>query len=93
MESLEPKLREAALVVLRRYGCSEEELELEVNKPGFPAYCEMRAYRIKIHVDDGSANFLVRGGRWSGQRSAYPSTGSFIADFEAQLGRAMTGWR
>ena len=93
-ESLEPKLREAALTVLRRYGTSDEDLQVEEAEEGKPSYTEYRGHRIKITVNATSAQFLVKGGRWSGDRADYPSAGSFIADFEAMLSKAMSGnWR
>jgi hypothetical protein len=92
-ESLEPRLRASAFVVLRRHGTSDDDLRLDLNEPGKPTLCEILGHRIKISLNDTSAAFLVRGGRWSGRVQDYPSAGSFIADFEAMLERAMTGWR
>jgi len=91
---LQTKLRESALVVLRRHGVSEEELQFHGPKPGAPAFCEISGHRIRIHLDEERATFHARGGRWSAGRADYPSTGSFVADFEEQLDRALSGrWR
>ena len=93
-EPLEAKLRESALTVLRRYGVSEEELQADASKPGAPPYYEWRGHRIKVHVDASSATFLVKGGRWTARREDFPSAGSFLAEFETQLARAISGeWR
>lgn len=89
-----PKLRDSALLILRRYGTSDEELLVEESEPGKPPYCELRGHRVKVHVDDFSATFLVKGGRWAGSRQDYPSAGAFVADFEENLAKAMSGsWR
>lgn len=89
--SLEPRLRESALIVLRRHHVAEDELQLEMNEPGRPVYCEIRGHRVRIHVDDLSASFAVRTGRWSGARKDFPTTGAFIAAFEEALNQALTG--
>ncbi len=92
--SLQARLREAALVALRRHGKAEEELEFKGPKPGAPQFCEICGHRIRIHLDEATATFRVLGGLWSGARADYPSTGAFVADFEAQLDRALSGrWR
>jgi hypothetical protein len=91
---LQPKLRESALMALQRYGTGEDELQIETNEPGKTPYCEMSAHRIKIQLNATSATFLVKGGRWSGDSRNYPSAGSFIADFEEHLIKALSGnWR
>lgn len=92
--SLQPKLREAALTVLRHHGVAEDELTFEgPEKPTEPPFCLMRAHRIRVHVDDRSAAFEVRGGRWSGMRADYPSVGAFVAALEEELHRALSGER
>lgn len=85
MERLEPRLRESALMVARRHGVAEDELQLEMNEPGKPASCLIKGHRVRIHVDDRSAAFQVRAGRWSAARADYPTTGSFISAFEDAL--------
>lgn len=90
-ERLEPKLRDAALMVLRSHGVAEDELQVEGNEPGKPASCLIRGHRVRIHVDDRSATFHVRSGRWSGARPDFVSTGAFIAAFEEALGDALSG--
>lgn len=91
---LQPRLREAALMILLRHGTGEDELRVESSEPGKPPYLELNAYRIKIHLNPTSATFLVKGGRWSGDRKDYPSAGAFIAEFEEKLNRALSGrWR
>lgn len=92
-ERLSPRLRESALMVLRRSGVGEDELTLETPKED-PRACLIKGHRIRIHVDDARADFQARGGRWAGARRDYPSTGAFVADFEDQLHRALSGrWR
>lgn len=86
---LEPRLRESALTVLLRHGILEEELRLEPNEPGDPASCRIQGHRVNIHVDDGSAAFKVRAGRWSGARKDFPSVGAFVAAFEQALHDAL----
>ena len=90
-EPLEPKLRDAALLVLRTHGVAEDELQLEANEPGKPASCLIRGHRVRIHVDDVSATFAVFAGRWRGARTDYPTAGAFIAAFEDALNSALAG--
>ena len=78
-------------MVLRRHGMGEDDVQLEENKPGHPAYCLIKGHRVRIHVDDQSVAFHVKAGRWSGARRNFPTTGSFIADFEAALHNALSG--
>jgi hypothetical protein len=89
-ERLEPKLRESALMVLRRHGIGEDDVRLEENEPGNPASCLIRGHRVRVHLDDRSAAFQVRAGRWSGARVDFPTAGSFIAAFEEALQDALT---
>jgi hypothetical protein len=89
--SLQPRLRESALMILLRHGTGEHELAFEVNEPGQPEYLELAAHRIKIQLNASSAAFLVKGGRWSGDRRDYPSAGAFVAEFEDRLNRALAG--
>lgn len=88
-DRLEPRLRASALTVLRRHGIAEDELELVKNEPGEPASCLIKGYRVRIEVDDGSAVFAVRAGRWRGARGDYPTTGAFVDAFENALHAAL----
>ncbi len=89
--SLEPKLLDAALAVLRRHGVAEDELAVETpDKPNVPHFTQMRAHRIRVHVDAHTATFEVRGSRWSGARPDYPSAGAFVAALESELHRALS---
>lgn len=89
IERLEPKLRDSAYMVLRRHGIAEDELQLEQNEPGKPVYSLIRGHRVRVHLDDRSATFSVRTGRWSGARADFPTTGAFIAAFETALHEAL----
>lgn len=90
-ERLEPRLRETALILLRRHGIGEADLRFEANEPHEPPSCLIRGHRVRVEVDDGSVAFRVMSGRWSGRRVDYPTTGAFIADFEQALDGALTG--
>ena len=87
-ELLEPRLRESALIMLRRHGFSEGDLQLEANEPGQPSSCLIRGHRVRIQLDDLSAAFKVRAGRWSGARVDFPTAGAYIAAFEEALSGA-----
>jgi hypothetical protein len=87
-ERLEPRLRDSALIMLRRHGISEDDLQLESNEPGQPVSCMIRGHRVRIELNDQSAAFKVRVGRWSGARVDFPSAGAFIAAFEEALNDA-----
>ncbi len=90
VKRLEPRLRDSALIMLRRHGMSEDDLQLESNEPGQPASCVIRGHRVRIQLDDGSAAFKVHAGRWSGASVDFPSAGAFIAAFEEALNDAFT---
>ena len=90
-ENLEPRLRETALIILRRHHIGEDDLQLETNEPHEPPSCLIRGHRVHVHVDEGSAAFRVRSGRWSGRRADYPTAGAFVAAFEEALDGALTG--
>lgn len=90
-ERLEPRLRETALIVLRRHHIGQDDLQLEENEPHEPPSCLIRGHRVNVHVDDGSAAFRVRSGRWSGRRADFPTAGAFLAAFEEALHRALSG--
>lgn len=90
-ERLEPRLRETALIVLRRHDIGENDLQLETNEPHEPPSCLIRGHRVRVHVDEGSASFRVRAGRWSGRRADYPTAGAFVAAFEEELHGALSG--
>lgn len=90
-ESLEPRLRETALIVLRRHDIGEGDLQLEKNEPHEPTSCLIRGHRVRVHVDEQSAALRVRTGRWSGRRADYPTAGAFIAAFEEALHGALSG--
>lgn len=88
--NLEPRLRETALVVLRRHRYGEDDLQLEANEPRQPPSCLIRGHRVRVHVDESSAAFTVRSGKWSGRRDDYPTTGAFLAAFEDALHGALS---
>lgn len=90
-EPLLPRLRESALVLLRRHHIGEDDVRLEANEPGDPPSCLIRGHRVNVHVDDGSAAFRVKAGRWSGRRADFPTTGAFVAAFEEALNDALAG--
>ena len=85
------KLCDSALMVLRLHGVAEDELQLEANEPGKAAYTLIRGHRVRIHVDERSAQFHVRGGRWSGAHGDFVTTGAFVAAFEQALDDALAG--
>ena len=89
-ERLEPKLRDRALMVLRRHNIFEGDLQLEESEPGHPPSCLIRGHRVRIQTDDHSAAFKVRAGRWSGARADFPTTGAFLAAFEEALNEALS---
>ena len=82
---LNARLRESALVVLREHGIGEDDLQLEANEPGDPPSCLIKGHRVRIEVNDGSAAFKVRAGRWSGATADFPTVGAFMAAFEEAL--------
>lgn len=90
-ERLEPRLRETALIVLRRHHIGEDDLQISKNEPREPASCLIRGHRVRVEVDDGSVAFRVMSGRWSGRRADYPTAGAFVAAFEEELNGALTG--
>lgn len=90
-ERLEPRLRELALIVLRRHGIGEGDLQLEANEPHEAAFCLIKGHRVRVEVNDDSAAFRVMAGRWSGRRGNYPTAGAFLAEFEEALNGALTG--
>lgn len=89
--SLLDRLRETALIALRRHHIGEEELRFEENEPGDPPSCLIRGHRVHVHVDEGSASLRVRAGRWSGRRADHPTAGAFLAAFEDALHSALSG--
>ncbi|MDE2140798.1 MAG: hypothetical protein KGL74_03725 [Elusimicrobia bacterium] len=91
VERLEPRLRDTALIILRRHHIGEDDLQLEANEPHEPPSCLIRGHRVNVHVDDDSAAFRVRSGRWSGRRADYPTAGAFLAAFEEALHGALSG--
>lgn len=90
-DRLEPRLRETALIVLRRHHIGEGDLTLETSEPHEPPSCLIRGHRVRVEVDDGSAAFRVMSGRWSGRRADYPTAGAFVAAFEEELNGALSG--
>ena len=90
-ERLEPRLRETALIVLRRHDIGEDDLQFETNEPHEPSSCLIRGHRVRVQVDDGSVAFRVRSGRWSGRRADFPTAGAFVAAFEEALHGALSG--
>ena len=89
-ERLEPRLRETALIVLRRHHIGEDDLQLETNEPHEAPFCLIKGHRVNVQVDDGSVAFRVHSGRWSGRRGDYPTAGAFIAAFEEALHAALS---
>lgn len=90
-EHLEPRLREMALIILRRHHIGEDDLILEKNEPHEPPSCLIRGHRVRVEVDDSSVAFRVMAGRWSGRRVDYPTVGAFVAAFEDALDGALSG--
>ncbi len=90
-ERLEPRLRETALIVLRRHGIAEDDLLFEPNEPHERPFCLIRGHRVRVEVDDDSVAFRVRSGKWSGRRRDFPTAGAFVAAFEEELHGALTG--
>jgi hypothetical protein len=91
VERLEPRLRETALIILRRHHIGEDDLKLEKNEPHAPPSCLISGHRVRVEVDDGSVAFRVMSGRWSGRRADYPTAGAFLAAFEDALHGALSG--
>lgn len=90
-ERLEPRLREAALILLRRHHIGEDDLQFEKNEPHEPPFCVIRGHRVRVEVNDDSVAFRVMAGRWSGRRADYPTAGAFVAAFEEALNGALSG--
>ena len=90
-EPLDVRLREMALIVLRRHHIGDEDLQLEMNEPHEPPSCLIRGHRVRVQVDGGSVAFRVLAGRWSGRRVDYPTAGAFLAAFEEALHGALSG--
>lgn len=90
-ERLEPRLRETALIVLRRHHIGEDDVQVEANEPQDPPSYLIRGHRVRVHVDEGSAAFRVHSGRWSGRRADYPTAGAFVSAFEEALHGALSG--
>ena len=91
VEKLEPRLRESALIVLRRHHIGADDLQLEENEPHEPTFCLIRGHRVRVEVNEDSVAFRVMAGRWSGRRADYPTTGAFLAAFEEALNGALSG--
>lgn len=89
-EPLEARLRELALIILRRHGFGESDLQLEPNEPHEAPFCLIKGHRVRVEVNDDSASFRVLAGRWSGRRENYPTAGAFLADFEEALNAALS---
>lgn len=90
-ERLESRLRESALIILRRHDIGEGDLQLEVNEPHEPPSCLIKGHRVRVEVNGDSAAFRVMAGRWSGRRADYPTAGAFVAAFEEALQGALSG--
>ena len=90
-ERLEPRLRETALIILRRYNIGEDDLQFETNEPHEASFCLIRGHRVRVEVNDDSVAFRVLSGRWSGRRGDFPTVGAFIAAFEEALNGALSG--
>ena len=90
-EALEPRLRETALIVLRRHGIGDDDLQFEPNEPHEPPFCLIRGHRVRVEVNDDSVAFRVLAGKWSGRRRDFPTAGAFVAAFEEALHGALSG--
>lgn len=90
-ERLDCRLRETALIVLRRHGVGEGDLQVEENEPHEAALCLIRGHRVRIQMDEASVAFRVRAGKWSGRRVDFPTVGAFVAAFEEALHGALSG--
>lgn len=90
-ERLEPRLRETALIVLRRHGIGEGDLQLEANEPHEAPSCLIRGHRVRVEITEDSVAFRVLSGRWSGRRADHPTAGAFLAAFEEELQGALSG--
>lgn len=90
-ERLEPRLRETALIVLRRHDIGEGDLQVDANEPHDPPSCLIRGHRVRVEINDESVAFRVRSGRWSGRRADHPTAGAFVAAFEDALKGALAG--
>lgn len=90
-ERLESRLRETALILLRRHHIGESDLQFEANEPHEAPSCLIRGHRVRVEVNDDSAAFRVMSGRWSGRRADYPTAGAFVAAFEEALHGALSG--
>ena len=90
-ERLEPRLRETALIILRRHHIAEDDLQFEVNEPHQPPFCLIRGHRVRVEVNDDSVAFRAHSGKWSGRRKDYPTAGAFVAAFEEELNNALSG--
>ena len=91
VEKLEPRLRETALIVLRRYHIGDDDVQFEENEPHQPTLTLIKGHRVRVEVNDDSVSFRVMAGRWSGRRSDYPTPGAFVAAFEEALNGALSG--
>lgn len=83
------KLEDSALVMLRRHGISEEEVQVEREEPGHAPYALIRGHRVRIDIYPLSVSFSVRSGRWAGAREEFVSAGAFLAAFEEALDAAL----
>lgn len=90
-ERLEPRLRETALIILRRHHIGEDDVRLAANEPHEPPSCLISGHRVRVEVNDESVAFRVHAGRWSGRRADYPTAGAFVAAFEEALQGALSG--
>ena len=90
-ERLEPRLRETALILLRRHHIGDDDVQLVMNEPHEPSSCVIRGHRVRVEVDGSSVAFRVMSGRWSGRRVDYPTAGAFVAAFEEALQGALSG--
>lgn len=91
IERLLSRLRESALIMLRRHAIGDDDLQFEENEPHQPPFLLIKGHRVRVELTDDSVSFRVMAGRWSGRRANYPTTGAFIADFEEALNAALSG--
>ncbi|MBI3549235.1 MAG: hypothetical protein HY078_09365 [Elusimicrobia bacterium] len=84
------RLRESALVVLRRHHFGDDDVKIEANEPGKPPSCLITGHRVRVQLDERSATFRAKSGRWSGDLADFPTMGAFLAAFEESLESALS---
>jgi len=90
-ERLESRLRETALIILRRHRIGDDDVRIAMNEPHEAPSSLISGHRVRVELNDESVAFRVHAGRWSGRRADYPTAGSFVAAFEEALEGALAG--